>query len=180
VRVPLIIKYPALVQPGGTCAEPTITYDFYPTFVDLAGGQLPRHQTIDGLSLRPLLKEPGCQLNRDALFWHYPHYHHDRPASSIRERDWKLIEYLDNTGDVELYHLAQDMGETKNLSSERPGRVADLKRKLASWRQQVIARMPVPNPQYDPDRAGEWWSMRKGEPVDSSSRRRFPPTEKDK
>jgi arylsulfatase A len=177
VRVPLIVKYPPLVKPGSLCVEPTISYDFFPTFVDLAGGSLPKHQTIDGLSLKPLLETPSAKLERTAIHWHYPHYHHDRPASSIRERDWKLIEYLDGTGDVELYHLAKDIGETENLASKLQGRTADLTRKLRLWRQDVIARMPIPNPNYDPKRAAEWWSMRTGKPVDSDSRKRFPATE---
>ncbi len=179
VRVPLIIKYPPLVKAGTVCAEPTITYDFYPTFVDLAGGSLPENQTIDGVSLLPLLSNPDAKLKRSALFWHYPNYHHDRPASSIRERDWKLIEYLDGTGDVELYQISNDIGESKNLASEKKGRVADLKQKLKAWRQDVNARMPIPNPGYDPDRAAQWWNTRSGKPVDSDSRKRFPPTEKD-
>ena len=179
VRVPLIVKYPPLTRPGTVCAEPTITYDFYPTFVDLAGGSLPQNQPIDGHSLLPLLADPAARLDRSALHWHYPHYHHDRPASSIRERDWKLIEYLDGTGDVELYQLADDIGETRNLAEEKKGRVADLKRKLRNWRQSVLARMPIPNPGYDPQRAGQWWSSRTGKPVPSSRRKRFPATEKD-
>ncbi len=179
VRVPLIVKYPPLVKPGTICSEPTISYDFYPTFVDLADGSLPQNQTIDGLSLKPLLIEPTAKLARETLFWHYPHFHHDRPASSIRERDWKLIEYLDGTGDVELYHLSQDIGETNNLASEMKGRTADLKKKLNAWRRETIARMPIPNPNYDPKRADEWWNMRTGKPVDSDSRKRFPPTEND-
>ena len=89
-----------------------------------------------------------------------------------------MIEYLDGKGDVELYNLANDLGETKNLASEKKGRVADLQRKLQAWRRDVSARMPIPNPSYDPDRAGEWWSMRTGKPVDSDRRRRFPQTEK--
>lgn len=179
VRVPLIVKYPPLVKPGTVCDEPTISYDFYPTFVDLAGGHLPDRQTIDGLSLRPVLADPAARLPRNALHWHYPHYHHDRPASSIREREWKLIEYLDGTGDIELYHLVEDIGEQQNLAGSRPGRVADLKKKLQAWRQDVIARMPYANPAYDPKRAHEWWSLRSGKPIDSSKRKRFPATEKD-
>jgi uncharacterized sulfatase len=83
------------------------------------------------------------------------------------------------TGDVELYNLARDAGEANNLAVEYPGRLADLKRKLQSWRRSVIARMPIPNPHYDPQRAGEWWNMGTGQSVDSDSRRRFPPTERD-
>ena len=179
VRVPLIVKYPPITKPGTVCSEPTISFDFFPTFVDLADGKLPADQTIDGLSLMPLLSDPTTKLKRNALHWHYPHYHHDRPASSIRERDWKLIEYLDGTGDVEIYNLAEDIGETKNLVAERPGRTADLKKKLNQWRQDVVARMPYPNPNYDEKRAGQWWRMKTGAPIDSDSRKRFPPTEKD-
>jgi uncharacterized sulfatase len=179
IRVPLIVKYPKMVKPGTTCAEPTISYDFYPTFVDAAEGSLPKTQTIDGHSLLPLLKNPKARLERKALHWHYPHYHHDRPASAIRERDWKLIEYLDGTGDVELYHIAKDLSEDKNLAEERKGKVADLKQKLFGWRNDVLARIPIPNPSYDPKRAHEWWSRKSGEPIDSDSRKRFPQTEKD-
>ncbi len=179
VRVPLIVKYPPLTKPGSVCSEPAISYDFYPTFVDLAGGSLPTNQTIDGLSLKPVLSDAKANLNRDAIHWHYPHYHHDRPASSIRDRDWKLIEYLDGTGDVELYHLTEDIGETKNVAPEKKGRVADLKQKLKTWRQNVLARMPIPNPSYDAKRASEWWSTRTGKPIDSDSRKRFPQTEND-
>ena len=179
VRVPLIVKYPPLIKAGTTCSEPTISYDFYPTFVELAGGELPANQTIDGLSLKPLFDQPESKLDRDALHWHYPHFHHDRPASSIRERDWKLIEYLDGSGDVEIYHLANDIGETKNLVQERKGKVADLRSKLAKWRVETLARMPIPNPNYDPERAGEWWSMRTGKVIPSDDRKRFPPTERE-
>jgi len=178
VRVPLIVKYPPLVKAGTVCAEPTISYDFYPTFVDLAQGKLPATQTIDGLSLQPLLANPTARLARNAIHWHYPHYHHGRPASSIRERDWKLIEYLDGSGDLELYNLSEDIGETTTLVTTRAGRTADLKKKLHQWRLQVTARMPYTNPHYDEKRAGEWWRKRTGQPIDSGARKRFPQTEK--
>ena len=180
IRVPLIVKYPPLAQAGTVCSEPAITYDFYPTLVDLAGGRLPVNQTIDGMSLRSLLADPQSKLDRNALYWHYPHYHHDRPAGSIRQRDWKLIEYLDGSGDLELYHISEDIGETKNLASEKQSVAADLSEKLRAWRQAVLARMPIPNPGYDPERAAEWWSTRNGRAIDSDNRKRFPPTEKDR
>ena len=176
--MPLIVKYPKLVKSNTTCSEPTISYDFYSTFVEAGGGVLPPNQTIDGLSLLPILRNPKVRLGRDSIHWHYPHYHHDRPASAIRERDWKLIEYLDGTGDIELYHLSQDLGEKRNLADERKGKVADLRKKLIGWRNDVLARMPIPNPSYDPKRAHEWWSRRSGKPIDSSTRKRFPTTEK--
>jgi hypothetical protein len=57
--------------------------------------------------------------------------------------------------------------------------VADLKKKLQAWQTEVSARMPIANPHFNEGRSGEWWSLRSGEPVDSASRKRFPPTEKD-
>ena len=179
IRVPLIVKYPGVVNAGTTCSEPAISYDFYPTFVEAGKGKLPTNQTIDGLNILPLLQNPKAKLNRKAIHWHYPHYHHDRPASAIRERDWKLIEYLDGSGDVELYHIAQDLSESKNLANEKKGKVGDLKQKLIAWRNDVLARIPIPNPSYDPKRAHEWWSRRSGKPIDSSSRKRFPESEKE-
>ena len=178
IRVPLIVKLPGNVKSGTICSEPTISYDFYPTFVELAQGKLPVNQTIDGKSLVPLFAKPSSRLDRSAIHWHYPHYHHDRPASCIRERDWKLIEYLDGSGEVKLYNLNRDSGETKNLADANKGRVNDLKRKLHRWRQSVVARMPIPNPSFDAKRANEWWSTRTGKPVNSGGRKRFPPTEK--
>ena len=179
IRVPLIVKYPNMIKGSTTCSEPTISYDFYPTFVAAAKGTLPENQTIDGLNILPLLQNPKAKLNRRAIHWHYPHYHHDRPAGAIRERDWKLIEYLDGTGDTELYHISQDLSESNNLADERKGKVADLKKKLLGWRNEVLARIPVPNPSYNPERAPEWWNRRSGKPIDSSARKRFPSTEKD-
>ncbi|MFK7849810.1 MAG: sulfatase [Akkermansiaceae bacterium] len=180
IRIPMIVKYPGVVAPGTTCAEPTVSHDFYPTFVEAGGGKLPENQSIDGVSLFPLFASQKAKLPRKAIHWHYPHYHHDRPASAIREGEWKLIEYLDGTGDIEIYHLAKDLGETKNLVNERRGKAADLQAKLKAWRTEVIARMPINNPSYDPDRAHEWWSRRSGKPVNSDQRKRFPQTEKDR
>jgi hypothetical protein len=80
---------------------------------------------------------------------------------------------------MELYILKADLGETNDLSKERVGRVADLKKKLQAWQTEVIATMPVPNPHHDAKRAAEWWNLRTGAPIDSAARKRFPPTEKD-
>lgn len=179
IRVPLVVKHPGLIAPGSVSKQVSISYDFYPTFANLAGAELPVNQTIDGKSLVPVLKDDAASLKRGAIHFHYPHYHHHRPAAAIREGGWKLLQYLDNTGEVELYNLKTDIGESNDLSKEKAGRVADLKKKLQAWQISASARMPIYNPSYDESRAGEWWNLRKGEPVDSLSRKRFPPTEKD-
>ena len=179
IRIPMIVKWPGKVEAGTTSAVPAISHDFFPTFVEAAGASLPAHQSIDGVSLLSVFENPKAKLSRPALYWHYPHYHHDRPAGAIREGDWKLIEYLDGTGDVEIYHLAEDLSESRNLKDDRRGKLADLQAKLRAWRRKVIARTPIDNPSYDPERAHEWWSRRNGKPVNSDKRKRYPQTEKD-
>ena len=91
-----------------------------------------------------MLQNPKAKLNRKAIHWHYPHYHHDLTFGAIRERDWKLIEYLYGTGEIELYHITQDLSESDNLAGERKGKFADLKQKLSTSRSEVLARIPIP------------------------------------
>ena len=181
IRVPLIVQSPKHGEnsaTGKTCGEPVISHDFFPTFVEMAKGKLPANQTIDGKSLVPLLSNPNRTLKRNAIFWHYPHYHHDRPASCIREGDWKLIQYIDGSAEIILFNLKDDIGEKNNLAAIRKGKAADLKRKLDNWRKSCAAAMPIPNPAYDPAKAQQWWNTRTGKPVPSANRTRFPESEK--
>ena len=93
----------------------------------------------------PLFKDPSAGLPRDALFWHYPlekpHFLGGRSSGAIRQGDWKLIELFD-TGERELYNLADDVGEQRNLADRMPERVAKLREKLEAWRTQVGATAP--------------------------------------
>ena len=152
IRVPLIIKWPGVARAGHVSAEPVTSTDLYPTCL-VAAGLPPRpHQHRDGLDLRPVLAG-GATLNRPAIFWHFPHYNDHPssvPSSVIRRGPWKLIETFDPEG-VELYNLADDLGETRNLAPADPGRTAELRSELAAWRREVGAEMMRPNPDYDPN-----------------------------
>lgn len=164
IRVPLIIKWPGVAKAGTTCAEPTISVDFWPTFAEIGQAKLKEHQIIDGLSLVPLLKDPDSHLNRDAIYFHYPHYHHSEPAGAIRAGDWKLIEFFAD-GRQELFHLKQDLSETTNLASSMPQKAAELQQKLVQWRKATGAALPQKNPNYDSERSSEWWSRRTRQPL---------------
>lgn len=164
IRVPLIIKWPGVAVAGTICDEPTISIDFWPTIAEIGNAKLQEHQTIDGLSLLPLIKDPASQLNRDALYFHYPHYHHSEPAGAIRAGDWKLIEFFAD-GQQELYHLKQDLSETTNLAAKMPHKAAELQHKLAQWRTETGAALPQKNPKFDAKRAPEWWSRRTNKPL---------------
>ena len=153
IRVPLVIRWPGKAKAGTTCAEPTISMDFYPTFLAAAGAEHP-NQILDGKDLSPVLTNPEGSLDREAIYFHYPHYHHSRPASVIRMGDWKMLDFFDSEM-PELYNLAEDIGETRDLAKSQPQRIKQMQARLASWREEVGAKLPVPNPKYDPARAGE-------------------------
>lgn len=154
IRVPAIARWLGKIPAASECATPATTMDFYPTFLELAAASASKGQPQDGVSLAPLLTNPAARLKRDTLHWHLPHYHHSTPASAMRRGDWKLIEFFED-GALELYDLRTDPGEAKNLAAREPARAKELQAALAAWRQQVGARMPVPNPNYDPARATE-------------------------
>ncbi|NLY01441.1 MAG: sulfatase [Rhodopirellula sp.] len=170
IRVPLIVRWPGVVAPGSVCDEPATTADLLSTFCEIASAQLPQ-QPIDGTSLVPLLEDPTQTLPRDAIYFHYPHYHHSRPAGAIRAREWKLIEFFDDEK-RELYHLENDIGESNDLAAAKPELARQLQQELAAWRERVGARMTTKNPNYDPHRAGEWWNRTTDKPLDIEAMRK--------
>ena len=150
IRVPLIIRYPGTVRAGVKSAEPVVSTDLYPTILDLIGLPMRPRQHLDGQSLKPLLTGSASILDRDALYFHYPHYHPSStmgPAGAVRARDYKLVEVFE-TGEVELYDLSKDIGEQNDLSREMPEVAANLKQLLHVWREETGSLMPTINPDY--------------------------------
>ncbi len=150
LRVPLIARWPGVTSAGAVIAEPVCAMDYYPTILEACG--VKDDEKRDGLSFAPALK--GQALNRDTLYWHYPHYHNGEPGAAIRWKDWKLIEFY-ATGRHELYDLKKDPGESRNLSESQKQVVDDLAAKLAAWRKEVGAKMMTPNPDYAPNPQGK-------------------------
>ena len=170
IRVPMIVRWPGVVTPGTVCKEPTTTADLLPTFAEIANAELP-DQPIDGMSLVSLLRKADTKLNRDAIYFHYPHYHHSEPTGAIRSGKWKLIEHFDD-GELELYDLENDLSETHNLIETEKATATRLHAKLAQWQADVAARMPTKNPKFDVSRRTEWWSRRTNKPLDIERMRR--------
>lgn len=153
VRVPLIVHWPGVTKPGSVCDVPVIGTDYYPTMLEIAG--LKSTVKVDGESLVPLLRRTG-KLRRDAIFWHYPHYHAGSatPYSAIRAGNYRLVEFQED-GHFELYDLASDIGEKHDLAKEMPDKARELRARLHKWRNEVGAQMALPNPGYDPARKNE-------------------------
>lgn len=151
VRVPLIVRWPGQVKPGSECHTPVMGLDLFPTVLRMAGVRTAPPN--DGEDLTPLLTQRGA-LKRDALFWHYPHYHNQggTPYSALRQGDRKLIHYYEDDR-AELYDLKSDPEELADLSAKQPAEAGRLRKRLDAWRAQVQAQAPVPNPNHDPARA---------------------------
>jgi arylsulfatase A-like enzyme len=179
IREPFIVRWPAVVKPGTKCDVPVINVDLFPTFLAAAGAAVPEGKILDGESLLPLLRGDGA-LRRPAIFWHFPGYldrpvirgreldvrtgFRTRPVSVIRKGDWKLHLFheewrldggrdkLPGNGAVELYNLADDIGERRDLAAANPAKRDELLSDLLAWFKSADAPLPTqPNPRYDPN-----------------------------
>ncbi len=140
IREPMIISWPGVTKPGSKCSVPVISMDFFPTFVEIGGGDPDKSTAVDGLSLVKLLKG-GRRLDREALYWHFPHRGNIGSSGAIRKGKYKLIEKF-RTGKLELYDLSKDIGEKNDLSEELPKIVNELYAYLKTWRKETGAIMP--------------------------------------
>lgn len=175
IREPMIVRWPAVVQPATTCHAPVINVDFYATFAAIAGAKLPNDRPLDGTNLLPLFRGE-TKLDRQAIFWHFPGYldgpvprgrdpvFRTRPVSVMRQGDWKLhlfheewrldggrAKIAENSA-VELYNVSADPGERRNLAASETHRRDQLLNALLEWIEHVPAPLPSElNPRWNPN-----------------------------
>jgi len=148
IREPFIACWPAGIKPGTVSRQVINTLDIYPTLLELAGVQPAAHSVLDGVSMASVLKDPKKRFSR-TLYWHYPlpkpHFLGGRSAGAIRSGDYKLIEYFDN-GQIQLFNLADDVGEQTDLSEKLPDKRSKLLTQLRDWRRKTAAvSLTTPN-----------------------------------
>jgi arylsulfatase A len=167
IRVPLIVSVPGVSKAGLEVSERVSGIDIFPTIVDLIGSKGPAG--LDGTSFASLLKDSKKTLNREALYWHYPHYSNQGgvPGGAVIQKNWKLIEFFE-TGRLELFDLEKDPSESRNLREREKSRVERMKKMLEKWRKSVGAVMPVPNRGFDPasEDQGLFGKQVPAEPID--------------
>jgi arylsulfatase A-like enzyme len=162
IRVPMMVRWPGRIEAGALCDVPADITDIYPTVMEIAKvayDDFKADPATDGLSLLPLFEDPentGGAYGRTAIYHFYGKegykgYHQFATWATLRQGDYKL--HYDYNGQVELYHIAQDIGETRDLVASQPRRAHDMLVQLTGW---LAANcpplyLPKPNPDYDPD-----------------------------
>ncbi len=140
IRLPFIVRWPGTVPAGRVDERSVLTaQDLFPTLCAIAGAPPPRQHTLDGIDVSQAWR--GRPLaTRGPLFWEYGRndeffrFGPDRsPNLAVRRGNWKLLVNADGSR-VELYDLATDVGETKNLAAEKPELVKELTRLVMDWR----------------------------------------------
>ena len=148
LRVPAIVRWPGHVPTDQVIDEPIVNTDWLPTLLACAG--LPEPNDVDGVNLHGLLTGQFTAPQRP-LVWHFPHYTNQgsRPAGAIRDGVWKLIEYYDDPQRIELYNLAEDVGEQQNVADREPDRVQAMRSRLVTYCDAMQVQRNLPNPTCD-------------------------------
>ncbi len=145
IRVPLIANWPGRVPAGRASDLICAQWDMMATFAELIGRPAP--DATDGLSILPTLLDRSGQRQHDYLYWEF---HENDGRVAVRRGDWKAIRQqiaVDPNGPLELYNLAEDPGESRNVADAHPQRVAELDELLRT------ARTPSPDPRFNFPRA---------------------------
>jgi arylsulfatase A-like enzyme len=127
-RVPMMINWPGVTKPGTTNNSVVQSTDIFPTLVELAGGDVAQHKSLDGVSLLQTIKDNG-KLERGEPIFGYRAY--EDMYGSTREGDWKLLTY--RSGKTELYNVVKDIGEQSDVSEANQQKTKELLEKFIAW-----------------------------------------------
>jgi uncharacterized sulfatase len=150
IRVPLLIRWPGVIQPKSRISEMVTNLDFFPTLLDAAGahGLIPDDYPIPGRNFTPLLRGEKVPW-RTAIFGDYDMYHYvENSMRMIRTEEWKLVLHSHPQYQPELYNLLTDPEETTNLAGD-PNHfqtMKELRIRLYSWQEWMA----------DPKRRAPW------------------------
>ncbi|MBV9926088.1 MAG: sulfatase-like hydrolase/transferase [Acidobacteria bacterium] len=124
LRVPFILRYPRLVRPGTKVDALALNIDVAPTLLELAGAE--PLEKVQGRSLLPLLEGRAAGWRESFLAEYFLEKVAPRAPTwqAVRTARWKYIHYPDLEGMDELYDLAADPGEVRNLINDPASRPA--------------------------------------------------------
>jgi arylsulfatase A-like enzyme len=127
VRVPFCLQWKGTVPAGKTYDNPIIQLDLLPTCLAAAGGKTDPAWKLDGVNLLPYLNGQMTERPHEALYWRFGE------QWAIRKGDWKLVVSKIDGPEPRLFHLAEDIGEAKNLLEQNPAKAKELKSLYDAW-----------------------------------------------
>ena len=131
IRVPWIAHWPAVIAPGGVSQQHCLTMDWSATMLELAGAKPHADYPLDGVSLSPVLRQPGQTFERP-LYWRMNH----RGQRALRLGDWK---YLRVDGNDYLFNIPADERERANLGQRQPERLDAMRQAWEAWNSSMPA-----------------------------------------
>ncbi len=132
IRVPFFVQWKGKLPAGKTYDQPVIQLDILPTALAAAGAPVSSDAKLDGVNLLPHLSGQTDQPPHEALYWRFG------PQMAIRQGNWKLVQHPGSLG-RELYDLAADVGESKNLADKNQAKVKELEAAWNKWNAELVA-----------------------------------------
>ena len=178
IRVPMIVAGPN-IPANSQCDKPVAQWDYLSTMHDLSGSSVPLPENLDGVSLRPVLEKgnKGKLAKRDTGFvFHFPAFY-TIPVTSYRAGDYKLMRHL-NSGEVKLFNVAKDMGETKDLSNSMPEKRDAMVRKLDAYLKKVGAWTMEEVYETRLDELNEWIEVKQQQVLECQKKLKNSPDDK--
>ncbi|MEK7405855.1 MAG: sulfatase-like hydrolase/transferase [Acidobacteriota bacterium] len=130
IRVPFLMQWKGRLRAGSVYRQPVIALDVLPTAVTAGGGDVSK-AGLDGVDLLPYVTGQKQGSPHQALYWRFG------PQSAIRKGDWKTLRLPD--GAAQLYNLAEDVGESRDLATTQPARLKELQTDYDAWNRQLAA-----------------------------------------
>jgi arylsulfatase A-like enzyme len=148
IRIPFMMRWTGKVPAGQVLDQPVISLDVFPTALAAAGVEPRKELHLDGVDLLPWLTGARHDRPHEVLYWRF------KPAWAVREGDLKLVS-APGEAKPELYDLAKDPGESKDLADAQPDVTKRLHEKFDAWNAQLM----------DPRWPGRQEGMRNGKPI---------------
>jgi arylsulfatase A-like enzyme len=133
IRVPFLVSWPGRLPQNKDYAPPVISLDVFATAVALSGATVPAGHALEGVDILPYLAGEKTGAPHARLFWRSG----GGARFAVREGDWKLVG--GEEGGTQLFNLAGDVGETKNLAAAQPEVLSRLQRAYDEWNRDNIA-----------------------------------------
>jgi len=169
-RMPLLMQFPKEIEAGSVISEMTQNLDFAPTFLDMAGIEIP--EDMQGISFKKVLYGEEAEIGRDAIYYHYydfPAFHMVKRQYGIKTDRYKLIHFYDDIDTWEFYDLEKDPKEQNNLidAEEYQAEVKMMHQKLNSVQQhyQVTEKEFETTPKEKVDQAYKNFERLRGTPI---------------